>query len=324
MREMTALIEKVASTRSTVLISGESGTGKELVARAIHRGGHAEEGPFAAVNCGAIPEGLIESELFGHVKGAYTGAIASSPGLFREAENGSLFLDEIGELPAPMQVKLLRALQERRVRPVGGGQDFEINARIIAATNKDLAREVKEGRFREDLFYRLNVIHIHVPALRERREDIPALAEYLLGRHSSLAGRHPVPRLTEEALAHLMRYDFPGNVRELENVIERAVALSDGPSIDVDAFPEGIRSGKARTENFSGLARSGDVPEDLTAHLDAIERRSLTAALQAAGGIKKKAAALLGLTFRSFRYRLAKHGLAAADDTKDTDLDREE
>jgi two-component system, NtrC family, response regulator PilR len=319
MREIIALIEKVASTRSTVLISGESGTGKELVARAIHGGGNRSGASFVAVNCGAIPEGLIESELFGHVRGAFTGAVSSAEGLFRAAEGGTLFLDEISELPQQTQVKLLRVLQERRVRPVGGAEDFEVDVRIIAATNKDLEAEVRGARFREDLFYRLNVIHIHVPALRDRKDDIPALAEYLLGRHADIAGRRPVPRLTDEALAAMHRYAFPGNVRELENVIERAVALSEGPEIDVDALPAALRTGESKARSEMTLLQPERVPDDLQAYLDAVERACLVAALEASDGGKTKAAARLGLTFRSFRYRLAKHGLGASDEEKESD-----
>jgi two-component system response regulator PilR (NtrC family) len=305
--ELRSLVEKVAPARTTVLITGESGTGKEVVARAIHaRSGRVDQ-PFIAINCGAIPEGLIESELFGHEKGSFTGAVQTKPGLFEVAGSGTLFLDEVGELPPPVQVKLLRALQERRVRRVGGSTDLAVAARIIAATNRDLAEDVRAGRFREDLYYRLNVIQIPVPALRERSEDVPLFVDHFLARFAAELGR-PRPPVTPEALSLLRAYDYPGNVRELANVLERAVALHEGEPITPEVLPPALRSRAGAQEP----ARAEPLPEaglDLQAHLDEIERRFLEQALERAGGVKTEAARLLSLTFRSLRYRLAKYGI---------------
>ena len=229
MRDVFNVVEKVAPTSTTVLVTGESGVGKELVARAVHEKSPRSAGPFVAVNCGAIPEGLLESELFGHVKGAFTGADKTKSGLFQTASTGTLFLDEIGELPLPLQVKLLRALQDRRVKPVGGVEDIEVDSRIIAATNRDLQAEVKAGRFREDLFYRLNVIQVKVPPLRERREDVLLLAEHFLKQFAKEHGR-PNLSFSRAALGALADYSFPGNVRELENIVERSVTLAETDS----------------------------------------------------------------------------------------------
>jgi two-component system response regulator PilR (NtrC family) len=302
MREVFTVIEKVAPTRTTVLITGESGVGKELVARALHERSSRAAAPFVAVNCGAIPEGLLESELFGHVKGAFTGAAQSKAGLFVAATNGTLFLDEIGELPLPLQVKLLRVLQDRRVKPVGGVDDVEVDARIIAATNRDLQAEVKAGRFREDLFYRLNVIQVKVPPLRDRREDILLLAEHFLQKFAREHGRDDVT-LSKVALAALSDYSFPGNVRELENIIERSVTLSEGPVIEVRDLPASVRAQPQILE-----VATGEIPNgfDLQKYLDDVEQQYLERALGQANGIKLEAAKLLGLTFRSFRYRLKK------------------
>ncbi len=301
--EILKLIDKVAPIRANVLITGESGVGKEVVAREIHQRGPRRDAPFLAINCGAIPEGLIESELFGHTKGAFTGADRSREGLLAAAREGTLFLDEIGELPKETQVKLLRVIQERKARPVGSTQDFDVQARLIAATNRDLAEEVEAGRFREDLFYRLNVIHIKVPSLRERREDILPLAEQFLKRAAEERGRAPWV-LAKEAALRLEAYDYPGNVRELENLIARATAFAEGDVLVADAFPAPGR----------GAGSLGDVllPEqgvDLDAELIRVERAYLTAALARSAGVKVAAAKLLGMTFRSFRYRLEKLGL---------------
>jgi len=259
-----------------------------------------------AINCGAIPEGLIESELFGHEKGSFTGASEQKPGLFEVAGTGTLFLDEVGELPLQVQVKLLRTLQERRIRRVGGSADLAVSARIIAATNRDLEAEVKAGRFREDLFYRLNVIQIRMPPLRERRADIPRFVSYFLDRFAQELGRPP-PRLAPEAERLLSAWSYPGNLRELANVVERAVTLCEGDAIGPELLPAGLRGGAA-----APAPTAAELPAeglDLQAHLDAIERGVLEQALARAGGVRTEAARLLGLTFRSLRYRLAKYGI---------------
>jgi two-component system response regulator PilR (NtrC family) len=304
-REVRQLVEKVAPTRTTVLLIGESGTGKEVVARAIHARSDRRAQPFVAINCGAIPEGLIESEFFGHEKGSFTGASEQKAGLFEVAGGGTLFLDEIGELPAPVQVKLLRALQEKKIRRVGGSADLLVSARIVAATNRDLQAEVKAGRFREDLFYRLNVIQVHLPPLRERREDIPAFVAFFLARFAAELGK-PTPALSPAALRLLEQHPWPGNVRELANVLERAVTLGDGEVLGPESLPPAIRLGPG---GAPAPAAQGDLPPeglDLQAHLDAIERQILEQALERTGGVKSEAARVLSLTFRSLRYRLAK------------------
>jgi two-component system, NtrC family, response regulator PilR len=308
MQSVFQLVDKVAAARTTVLITGESGVGKELVARAVHERSPRGQGRFVPVNCGAIPEGLIESELFGHLKGAFTGAAGDKEGLFQTAQGGTLFLDEIAELPTALQVKLLRAIQDRRIRQVGGTEDVEVDVRIVAATNRDLPAEVRGGRFREDLYYRLNVVQIRVPPLRERREDILPLADHFLGRFGA-EHRRPVLRLSREARRRLDEYDFPGNVRELENFIERAVALSSGDEVTLDALPVPLRGTPALAD--------GPLPQgfSLEAHLGAIERELIDRALSESRGVKKDAAAKLGLTFRQFRHRLKK--LSGEPDTPD-------
>jgi two-component system, NtrC family, response regulator PilR len=309
MQSVFELVEKVAGARTTVLITGESGVGKELVARAVHSKSPRSGGPFVPVNCGAIPEGLIESELFGHLKGAFTGAHGDKEGLFQAADGGTLFLDEIGELPASMQVKLLRALQDRRatdarsgvqIRPVGASEDVLVDVRLVAATNRDLAAEVRGGRFREDLYYRLNVVQIRVPPLRERREDVLPLADHFLRRFGAEHGRTRL-RLSTEARRRLDEYSFPGNVRELENLVERAVALSTDDEVPLDALPPPLRPG-------APLLGDGPLPAgfSLEAHLASIEKELIDRALSQARGVKKDAAAKLGLTFRQFRHRLKK------------------
>jgi two-component system response regulator PilR (NtrC family) len=305
--EVRALVEKVAPTRTTVLVVGESGTGKEVVARAIHDGGEGRAQPFVAINCGAIPAGLIESELFGHEKGSFTGAVEAKAGLFEVAGSGTLFLDEIAELPPGLQVKILRALQERRVRRVGGSADIVVSARIIAATNRELTEEVAAGRFREDLFYRLNVIQIRMPPLRARREDIPVFVAQFLARFAVEAGRGEL-RLAPEAERRLCEYDYPGNVRELANVIERAVTLCEGPEIGVADLPPALRTPGGAGQAATAVELPGG-GMDLQSHLDGIERRLLEEALARTGGVKTEAARLLSLTFRSLRYRLAKYGI---------------
>ena len=320
MQRVFTLIERVARVDATVLISGESGTGKELVARAIHLGSERSDGPFVPVNCGAIPESLIESELFGHRKGAFTGAEHDAVGLFRRADGGTIFLDEIGELPLAMQAKLLRVLQDKRVRPVGGDTDVPIRIRVVAATNRNLRAEVKAGRFREDLYYRLNVVNVALPPLRERREDIPPLVNSLL-RAFATAGT-PLPVVPPATMHHLMAYDYPGNVRELENILERALVFG-GEVLLPEHLPEVVRersmtdlppppSIAVRTET---TIIETDQPIEFPMNLDLIlaqtERRYLELALAQTNGAKKKAADLLGLNFRSFRYRLQKFNIAA-------------
>jgi two-component system response regulator PilR (NtrC family) len=306
--EVRQLVEKLAPTRTTVLLTGESGTGKEVVARAIHARGDRRDQPFVAINCGAIPEGLIESEFFGHEKGSFTGATETKPGLFEVAGTGTLFLDEVGELPLPVQVKLLRALQERRIRRVGGQADISTSARIIAATNRDLEAEVRAGRFREDLFYRLNVVQIRMPPLRERRGDIPLFADHFLERFAAELGKAR-PALSPEAVRLLQAHDWQGNLRELANVLERAATLAEGAVIGPELLPPAVRGAGSPG---AGPGPAAELPEDgldLQAHLDAIERRLLEQALQRAGGVKTEAARALSLSFRSFRYRLAKFGI---------------
>ena len=306
-QEVRRLVDKVAAGRTTVLVTGESGTGKEVVARAIHARGDRHAQPFVAVNCGAIPEGLIESELFGHERGAFTGASEQKPGLFEVAGSGTLFLDEVGELPPHLQVKLLRALQERKIRRVGGNADLPVQARVVAATNRSLEEEVKAGRFREDLFYRLDVIQIRMPPLRERRGDVPLFVDLFLERFAQEAGRER-PGLAPETARLLQAWDYPGNLRELANVVERAVTLGDGPVIGPEALPPAMRGGAVPAAPLPAELPPEGL--DLQAHLDAVERRVLEQALARTHGVRTEAARLLRLTFRSLRYRLAKYGIA--------------
>jgi two-component system response regulator PilR (NtrC family) len=310
MRQVWALVDKVAQARSTVLITGESGTGKEVVARAIHARSPRASSPFVPVNCGALAEGVLESELFGHVKGSFTGAASDRTGILVSAGDGTVLLDEVGELPLGTQVKLLRVLQERRVKPVGSSREVPFEARILAATNRRLDEEVKAGRFREDLFFRLNVINLELPPLRARREDIRMLAGYFLGRVAEELGR-PGLHFTEETLKLLETYSFSGNVRQLHNIVERAATLSDTEELGPDSLPAGVRG----TSDFNGHAEV-KIGEgfSLERHLDELERRFLQESLRQSGGVKMKAAQLLGLTFRSLRYRLAKHGLGDKED----------
>jgi two-component system response regulator PilR (NtrC family) len=320
MRRVLDVIERVASTRATVLITGESGTGKERVARAIHQRSERAAAPFLVVNCGALPENLMESELFGHEKGAFTGAHSRRQGLFRDANGGTVLLDEIGELPQSLQVKLLRTLQERSVRPVGASEEVAVDVRVLAATNRDVEADVAAGRFRQDLYYRLNVIRLNLPPLRERREDIPLLAERFLVRFAREMGKD-VAGFTPDALRAIERHAYPGNVRELENAIERAVALAGARVIGSGDLPEQV-SGRlgAPEEHLLTLGADGC---DLDAVLNEAERRLLIAALERTGGVRKAAAKVLGVTFRSLRYRLQKHGLggdgAGVDDADGAD-----
>ena len=314
MQSVFELISKIHSTRTNVLITGESGTGKELVARALHTEGNRAQKHFVAVNCGAIPEELMESELFGHKKGAFTGAVVDKRGLFQEADGGTLFLDEIGELSLSLQVKLLRALQERKVKLVGGNEEIPIDVRVIAATNRDLEAEVARGAFRADLYYRLNVVEVRLPPLCQRREDIPLLSEHFLKKFGDEHGR--ASKLSMEALRRLESYDFPGNVRELENVIERAVALSSSALIGMGDLPE-VKTTKVFTPEPPTTFPSEGV--DLERLLSDFERSWVTRALEHTGGVRKKAATLLNVSFRSLRYRLVKLGIEREEDAAPTE-----
>ncbi|MBM3294611.1 MAG: sigma-54-dependent Fis family transcriptional regulator [Candidatus Aminicenantes bacterium] len=307
MREIFGLIEKVAATDSTVLISGESGTGKEMAARAIHAHSRRRDRAFVSINCAALPENLLESELFGHVRGAFTGAVSEKKGMFETASSGTIFLDEVGEMSPWTQVKLFRVLQERSVRRVGGTDEIPVDVRILAATNQDLRKRIEEGKFREELFYRLNVVSLEMPPLRKRPEDIPLLVRHFLRKHSERMGRK-MKRLVPEVVAALESYAWPGNVRELENVIERLCAVEERETISMAALP---------TE----LGRAGPAPEerpvfrpgfDLEAHLEAVAKRYLHGAADAARGNMKKMAELLGLSYRSLRYLLTKHHIRSS------------
>ena len=311
MHKIVDLVRRVASTRSTVLITGESGTGKERIARAIHDLSDRAAKPFLVVNCGAIPESLMESELFGHDKGAFTGATARHQGLFRDADGGTVLLDEVGELPLSLQVKLLRVLQERKVRSVGGSVESSVDVRILAATNRNVEEDVKAGRFRQDLYYRLNIIRVHVAPLRERREDIADLAEYFLRR---CAAEHDkdIHGFSPDALRALDAYPFPGNVRELENIVERAVTLSSTPVIGLGDLPLEVGGSTALpTPALMTLPQAGCQLDDV---LGELERRLIVQALERTDGVRTSAAKLLGLSLRSFRYRLQKLAMAEPED----------
>jgi two-component system response regulator PilR (NtrC family) len=301
------LLEKVSPTKTNILITGESGTGKELVAKAIHYNSPRKEKPFVTLNCGAIPESLIESELFGHMKGAFTDAIATKKGLFEVADEGTIFLDEISELPLLMQVKLLRVLQDKEFKRVGGTEDIRVDVRIISATNINLEEGVKEKRFREDLFYRLNVIQIKLPPLRDRKEDVQILANHFLKKYSEELNKN-IAKFSPEALPILLNYEYPGNVRELQNIIERAVALESNQELTAHNLSSYL--------NEQPLLRKGpidiEIPNegiDLEKMVEDLERTLLLKALDKTKGIKKKAAELLHINFRSMRYRLEKYGL---------------
>ena len=334
MQQVRSMVDKVARSMAPVLVSGESGTGKELVARAIHEVSVRSGQPFVAVNCSAIPEQLLEAEFFGYRKGAFTGAMEDREGFFQAANSGTLFLDEIGDLPLAMQSKLLRAIQERSVRPVGAVAEVPVNVRVLSATHKDLAAEVQLGQFRQDLYYRLNVIEIRVPPLRERLEDLVAISEHVLERIARDAGVSPAPRLTRDALVHLERYPFPGNVRELENLLHRAVALSGGGPIDVYdlGLPESVFTDSAAQELDLITGNTGDdalqaarelvpmapieepLPNDLETHLDAVERDILVRALERHRFNRTAAGASLGLSLRQMRYRMARLGVNVGGD----------
>jgi two-component system, NtrC family, response regulator PilR len=304
MQEIFRVIERIARTGSTVLITGESGTGKELVARAIHANS-TQSGKFVSINCGALPETLLESELFGHEKGSFTGAIREKKGLFQEADRGTIFLDEIGEMTPAVQIKVLRVLQERTVRRVGGNYEIPVNVRVVAATNQDLAEAIQTGSFREDLFYRINVIPIALPPLRERREDIPVMVEHFIKKYCRQMGLPP-KKVSVDAMEAIEKYPWPGNVRELENAIERIVTLNPNEVITRRALPENIASGGETAAHALDLPEQGI---DLEEHLEAVGRTLMVKALERTGGVQKRAAELLGMSFRSFRYYAKKYDL---------------
>jgi two-component system response regulator PilR (NtrC family) len=301
MQEFFKLIPRVANSTSSVLITGESGTGKELVAAALHNLSPRKDKNFVTINCATFPEGLLESEMFGHMKGSFTGAVYSKVGLFEIADGGSFFLDEIGEMPMSLQAKILRVLENGTFRRVGGTADIKVDVRVISATNKNLAEAVTAGLFREDLYYRLNVVPMNIPPLRERQEDIPLLLEHFLSKYSVSP-----KRLSGEALDLLMDYPWKGNVRELENMVERIVLLCDGQVIMPDDLPEEVRGS---SETLKGLPEIGSDSVDLEAIIEKIERDYLLKALAKSNGVKTEAAKLLNLSFRSFRHRLSKYGI---------------
>jgi two-component system, NtrC family, response regulator AtoC len=301
MRSVIDVATKVARHASSVLITGESGTGKELIARLIHKRSPRADAPFVAVNCAAIPEALLESELFGHVKGAFTGASVDRRGLFEEAEGGTLFLDEIGELPVALQVKLLRALQEGEVRPVGGNTDRPVNVRVVTATARVLEDEVAAARFRSDLFYRINVVRLHLPPLRERKEDVPELVQHFIAHHNHRLGTS-VSSVSSAAMRALMEYRWPGNVRELENVVERAIVLSDGEQIELKTLPADVRGGPTK-------AAKGEADLSVKRQTEALERSLIEQALERTNGNRTRAAELLDLSHRALLYKIREYGL---------------
>jgi two-component system response regulator PilR (NtrC family) len=321
MQEIFRTIERIGKVSTTVLITGESGTGKELIARAIHYTTIRKDKKFVSINCGALPETLLESELFGHERGAFTGAVKDKRGLFAEADDGTLFLDEISETTPTMQVKLLRAIQEKVIRKVGGNEETSVDVRIIAATNKDLAALVSEGRFREDLFYRINVIPIVLPPLRSRTEDIAPLTQHFIGKICK-EQKIPEKKISTEAMRLLEAYPWPGNVRELENTLERTVALEPGPVITVSSLPEAIALGvRTRVPDFESLPAEGI---NLEAYLEAVGKRLMREALDRCDGVQTKAAELLRMSFRSFRYYAKKYNLVKKDDIYEGDTEEPE
>lgn len=307
MQDVFDLIAQIAETKTNVLVSGESGTGKELVARAIHEQSNRQDQPFVAINCGAIPENLLESELFGHAKGAFTGAAKAHRGLFAEADKGTLFLDEIAEMPVGLQVKLLRAIQEEEIRPVGESKSQQVDVRVIAATARDLETEIAAGRFREDLFYRLNVVRLEVPPLRDRREDIPLLVDHFLAKFREQLGKN-VRRIADDALEMLVGYSWPGNVRELENLIERALILCDGDSIEASALPAAVHEA---TVPSTVIAEEADPDEDLSLKRarQAFEAQFIRKALARTGGNRTHAAKLLEISHRALLYKIKDYGI---------------
>jgi two-component system response regulator PilR (NtrC family) len=314
MEQVRAMLDRVAPTNSTVLIWGESGTGKELAARAIHRRSPRRNQQFVSINCGALPDELLESELFGHVKGSFTGAVAAKKGLFEVADGGTIFLDEIGDTSPAMQIKLLRVLQEREIRRVGGTENLEVDVRVIAATNQDLEALVREKRFREDLYYRINVIAIKMPALREKREDIGSLANHFLGKYTKIMSKK-IREIAPEAMRQLMEYNWPGNVRELENVIERAVALEATDRILPSSFSRNMAERNEGGESLPVVL--GDSGIDLETQLEQLRERFMSEALTRTQGVQTRAAELLGMSFRSFRYFAKKYNLMEGRDPKE-------
>ena len=304
MMEIFSLIEKIAATDSTVLVNGESGTGKELAARAIHLISRYQERPFVSINCGAVPDSLLESELFGHMRGSFTGAVADKKGMFEVAEGGVLFLDEVGEMSPMTQVKLLRALQDKKIRRVGGTEEIPVDIRIIAATNQDLKRKIEEGKFREDLFYRLNVLSLVMPPLRKRKEDLPLLVSHFIKKYCQEMGRK-TKRIAPEAMNVFESYPWPGNVRELENVIERVVAIEERGIITRDSLPEELLAPHKKPDT-TYLFEPGF---SLNSHLDDIAKNYIKQARQAAGGKLRETASLLGISYRTLRYLIDKYGL---------------
>jgi two-component system response regulator PilR (NtrC family) len=318
MQEIFSIVQRIAKTMSTVLISGESGTGKELIARAIHYNS-GRRGKFLAINCGALPETLLESELFGHERGAFTGAIREKRGLFQEADRGTIFLDEIGETSTAMQIKLLRVLQDRLVRKVGSNTETQVDVRVIAATNRDLSESIRNGTFREDLFYRINVIPIALPPLRQRREDIPLLVDHFIAKYSKNMGV-PLKRISADAMRALDRYAWPGNVRELENVVERMIALETSDVLTTKSLPEHVLIGSSIPETTFELPAEG---MSLEHHLEAIAKIFMLKALERAGGVQTQAAELLQMSFRSFRYYAKKYELIAREKDEVLEVENE-
>jgi two-component system response regulator PilR (NtrC family) len=308
MKALFELILSVAPTNSTALILGESGTGKELVARAIHDQSRRRDRPFVSINCSAFQETLLESELFGYMKGAFTGASANKKGLFEFASDGTLFMDEIAEMSLPMQVKLLRALQERKIRPVGGNEEVEVDVRVIAATNRDLQEMVREQKFRTDLYYRISVIPVEVPPLRNRPSDISLLAFHFLERFNQQMGKS-IRGISSESVRLLEAYPWPGNVRELENALERAVALEKGDEISSDSLPERVVQGWKFPAADQAVAQLPEQGIDLQQHVQHVERRLLEAALAQSDGVRTRAAELLKMSYRSFRHYAKKYGI---------------
>jgi two-component system response regulator PilR (NtrC family) len=311
MQKIFELVKKISPTKTNILISGDSGTGKELVAKAIHYTSPRRNDPFVILNCGAIPENLLESELFGHMRGAFTGAVSNKRGLFEAAHGGTIFLDEVGELPLPMQVKLLRVIQDGEFTRVGGTDPIRVDVRILSATNKDIEEAVQKGEFREDLFYRLNVIHMRLPRLKERKDDIPLLAQHFLNEFSHELGK-TIRHITPEAMKCLINYDYPGNVRELRNIIERAVALESSEALTTQNLLSYIDEKRDLTHRDITL----DIPKDgidLEQVVEDLEKTLILKALEKTKGIKKRAAELLHINFRSMRYRLEKYGLNNSD-----------